>query len=194
MNSLRARLFAATLAALALTLALTIAIGAVLTRRQVDKSQAASVARRADDLAYQRRQNINYKTQNEVVGNVRTMIQSRPSFRTLVPDVNKNSDGETTYQGQRQLYSYRTIPHLGLLLLRPASLKAAAWRPFLGDHRSDPTRRRSNACARRRPEPRPAPDRRHDRARLAGAGVQPDDRAARRLAAGRTRLPALREP
>ncbi len=36
-----------------------------------------------------------------------------------------------TYQGQKQLYSYRTLPHLGLLLLRPRS--PAAWRPFLGD-------------------------------------------------------------
>ena len=133
MNSLRARLFAATLAALALTLALTIAIGAVLTRRQVDRSQAANVARRADDLAHQRRQNVNYKTQNEVVGNVRTIIEPRGSFRTLVPNVNTSSDGETTYRGQRQLYSYRTLPHLGLLLLRPAKLQAAAWRPFLGD-------------------------------------------------------------
>jgi two-component system sensor histidine kinase BaeS len=133
MNSLRARLFAATLAALALTLALTIAIGAVLTRRQVDRSQAANVARRADDLAHQRRQNVNYKTQNEVVGNVRTMIERRTSFRTLVPDVSKSSDGQTTYLGQRQLYSYRTLPHRGLLLMRPVSAQSAAWRPFLGD-------------------------------------------------------------
>jgi two-component system sensor histidine kinase BaeS len=132
-SSLRARLFAATLAALALTLALTIAIGAVLTRRQVDRSQAASIARRADDLAQQRRQDVNYKRQNEVVGGVRRMIEPRRSFRTLVPDVNKSSDGEVTYQGQQQLYSYRTLPHLGLLLLRPASLQSAAWRPFLGD-------------------------------------------------------------
>ena len=49
MKSLRARLFAATLAALAITLALTIAIGAMLTRRQVDRSQAATLARLADD-------------------------------------------------------------------------------------------------------------------------------------------------
>ena len=133
MNSLRARLFVSTLAALALTLALTIAIGAVLTRRQVDRSQAASIARRADDLAQERRQSVNYKRQNDVVGGVRRMIEPRRSFRTLVPDVNKSSDGEVTYQGQHQLYSYRTLPHLGLLLLRPASLQSAAWRPFLGD-------------------------------------------------------------
>jgi two-component system sensor histidine kinase BaeS len=133
MNSLRARLFVSTLAALALTLALTIAIGAVLTRRQVDRSQAANIARRADDLAQERRQSVNYKRQNDVVGGVRRMIEPRRSFRTLVPNVNKSSDGEVTYQGHQQLYSYRTLPHLGLLLLRPASLQSAAWRPFLGD-------------------------------------------------------------
>jgi two-component system sensor histidine kinase BaeS len=130
---LRARLFVSTLAALALTLALTIAIGAVLTRRQVDRSQAASIARRADDLAQERRQSVNYKRQNDVVGGVRRMIEPRRSFRTIVPNVNKSSDGEVTYQGQQQLYSYRTLPHRGLLLLRPASLQSAAWRPFLGD-------------------------------------------------------------
>jgi two-component system sensor histidine kinase BaeS len=133
MRSLRARLFAATLGALALTLALTIAIGGVLTRRQVDRSQASAVARRADDLALQRRQHVNYNRQNQLSGSVRIMIQPRVSFRKLVPDVDRSSDGETTYQGKRQLYSYRTLPSLGLLLLRPTSLRSAAWRPFLFD-------------------------------------------------------------
>jgi len=132
-KSLRARLFATTLAALALTLALTIAIGAVLTRRQVDRSQAANVARRADDLALQRRQNVNYKTQDTVSGGVRIIIEPRRNFAALVPDVNRSSNGETTYLGTRQLYSYRTLPNLGLIFMRPASLRAAAWRPFLVD-------------------------------------------------------------
>jgi two-component system sensor histidine kinase BaeS len=61
------------------------------------------------------------------------MIEPRRSFRTVVPDLNRNSDGTTTYLGKQQLYSYRTLPHRGLLLLRPASLQSAAWRPFLGD-------------------------------------------------------------
>jgi two-component system sensor histidine kinase BaeS len=133
MKSLRARLFAATLAALALTLALTIAIGAVLTRRQVDQSQAANIARRADDIAQQRRQRVNYVRDDRVSGSVHILVQPRSTFTTLVPDVNKSSDGETSYQGQKQLYSYRTLPHLGLLLMRPTSIQAAAWRPFLGD-------------------------------------------------------------
>jgi two-component system sensor histidine kinase BaeS len=133
MKSLRARLFAATLAALALTLALTIAIGAVLTRRQVDQSQAANIARRADDIAQQRRQRVNYVRDDRVSGSVHILIQPRNTFANFVPDVNKSSDGQTTDHGQRQLYSYRTLPHLGLLLMRPTSVQAAAWRPFLGD-------------------------------------------------------------
>ena len=133
MRTLRARLFAATLAALALTLALTIAIGAVLTRRQVDRSQVATIARRADDLAQQRRAHVSYVRDNTVSGSIRTIIQPRPTFTALVPDVNHSSNGQTTYEGVRQLYSYRTLPHLGLLVLRPTSSRASAWRPFLVD-------------------------------------------------------------
>jgi two-component system, OmpR family, sensor kinase len=132
MTTLRARLFAATLAALALTLALTIAIGAVLTRRQVDRSQAASVARLADELALQRRENVNYKTEDQLSGSTRILIQPRARLVKLVPNVNLSSDGETSYLGKRQLYSYRTLPHRGLILLRPAGL-TSAWRPFLVD-------------------------------------------------------------
>jgi signal transduction histidine kinase len=131
--SLRARLFALTLAALGLTIALTIAIGAELTRRQVDHSQAVNLARRADDLALQRRQSVSYKTEDVVSGQVRIQIQPRSTFKELVPDVNRSSDGETTYLDEKQLYSYRTLPDRGLLMMRPLSLQSAAWRPFLGD-------------------------------------------------------------
>jgi two-component system sensor histidine kinase BaeS len=128
---LRARLFAATLAALAVTLAITISIGAVLTRRQVDHVQATALAARADDLAQARREHVSYTTQNGVSQTVRTMIQRRSAFTLLVPNVNRSSDGRTTFDGQPMLYSYRTLPRFGLLMLRP--LSHAAWRPFLGD-------------------------------------------------------------
>src|ERR1043166_5534518 len=111
MRSLRARLFATTLAALALTLALTFLIGAALTRRQVDRTQASALALRADDFAAQRRESVNYKTQNQLLHEVRTIVQRRAFFLRLVPNVNRSSDGRTTYDGERQLYSYRTIPH-----------------------------------------------------------------------------------
>ena len=133
MNSLRARLFAATLAALAITLALTIAIGAVLTRRQVDKSQSSALARQADDLAQQRRANVSYKNQNTLSGSVRIVVAPRAQLAQYVANVNRSSSGTTVYAGDHYLYSYRTIPSRGLLLLRPESLRSAEWKPFLRD-------------------------------------------------------------
>ena len=133
MRSLRARLVLATLAALGITLALSLVIGAVLTRRQVDRSQASTLARLADDRATDRRQHVSYRRGNESLGSILVIVQERATFAGLVPNVNRSSDGETRYQGKEQLYSYRTIPKLGLIFLRPASVKSAAWRPFLVD-------------------------------------------------------------
>ncbi|HEX7082507.1 MAG TPA: HAMP domain-containing sensor histidine kinase [Gaiellaceae bacterium] len=133
MRTLRARLFATTLAAVALTLALTLAIGWVLTRRQVDRSQAAGLARRADDLAFQRRGNVSYVREDHTSGQVRILIQPRQKLAAYVPDTSRSSDGTTRVDGHAQLYSYRTLPHLGLLVLRPASVGSADWRPFQRD-------------------------------------------------------------
>ena len=133
MKSLRGRLFAATLGALALTLVLTIGIGAVLTRRQVDHTQVANLARRADDVAFQRRTSVSYKNSNSLVGkNVRLIIYPRLAFAEYVPDVDRSGDGQTTYIGKRYLYSYRTLPSRGLLVLQPPGV-SQAWRPFLRD-------------------------------------------------------------
>jgi len=133
MRTLRGRLFGVTLAALALTLALTIGIGATLTRRQVDRAQAAQLARRADDLAAERRRNVSYLNQNRLSAGVRVIIDTPEHLAAYVPDVTRDSDGHTTYQGEHDIYSYRTLPHRGLLLLRPVSAASSAWRPFLGD-------------------------------------------------------------
>jgi len=132
-RSLRARLVLATLAALGITLALSLVIGAVLTRRQVDRSQASTLARLADDRAADRRQHVSYRRGNEQLGSILVMVQNRAAFAGIVPNVNRSSDGEVRYQGKEQLYSYRTIPQRGLIFLRPASVKSAAWRPFLVD-------------------------------------------------------------
>ncbi|HET7130155.1 MAG TPA: HAMP domain-containing sensor histidine kinase [Gaiellaceae bacterium] len=133
MRSLRARLFLATLAALAITLALTVAIGGILTRRQVDRTQAATIARLADDRAHDRREHVSYRNGNQKLGSIIVMVQLRATFATLVPNVNRPSDGETRFDGKEQIYSYRLIPQRGLLVLQPASAKSAAWRPFLTD-------------------------------------------------------------
>jgi hypothetical protein len=100
-RTLRGRLFGVTLASLALSLTLTVGIGATLTRRQVDKVQAAALASRADDLAGQRRRNVSYANQNRVSASVRVIVDSRASLARYVPDVNRDSNGRTTYAGTR---------------------------------------------------------------------------------------------
>ena len=129
--TLRGRLFTAILVALALTLLLTVAVATVLTRRQVDRAQASALARLADNVAATRRQSVSYINSSSLEGGVRTIVEPRTAFARDVPDVDRSSDGRTTYEGRRYLYSYRTIPARGLLLLRPTS--TAAWHPFLGD-------------------------------------------------------------
>ncbi|HUY72714.1 MAG TPA: HAMP domain-containing sensor histidine kinase [Gaiellaceae bacterium] len=133
MKTLRGRLFAATLAALALTLTLTIAIGAVLIRQQVDRAQVSVLAGQADGIALSRERSVNYKNSDSVSGGVRTIVDERSAFAIYVPDVNRASNGETTYQGRRYLFSYRLIPARGLLLLRLASSRSAAWHPLVRD-------------------------------------------------------------
>ena len=217
MKTLRGRLFAATLAALALTLALTIGIGAILTRQQVDKVQASGLARQADSAAKTRRQAVSYINNTQVSGGITTIVGYRPSFAGIVPDVNRSSNGSTTYQGKRYIYSYRTIPSRGLLLLRASSAKSAAWHPFLGDlllaalagaalaavlsflvARSivRPVRRVADAshALAAGETPTPLPEEGAARARLARAGVQRDGAAARDLARQRAQLPALGQP
>jgi two-component system sensor histidine kinase BaeS len=131
--SLRGRLFAALLASLALTLMLTIAIGALLTRQQVSRAQANALARQADGIAQSRRQSPDYRVSKLESGGVTSVVDLRPRLAPYVRDVDRSSDGTTTYDGKTYLYSYRTIPARGLLLLRPASARSAAWHPFLGD-------------------------------------------------------------
>jgi len=115
------------------TLVLTIGIGAVLTRRQVDKSQAAALRYQADEISLQRHQSVNYITANQMIsGKTREIVQPRSFFRTYVPTVDASSDGTTTYAGTRYLYSYRTLPSRGLLLLQRAGV-SAAWHPYLVD-------------------------------------------------------------
>jgi len=107
-RSLRARLFAATLAALALTLALTIAIGAVLTRRQVDRNQSAQLARRADDFATQRRRDVSsYSSPTQAISSsiAASSVSSGRSLasRATVASSSGPSAGRNRYSRARML-------------------------------------------------------------------------------------------
>ena len=101
MKSLRARLFAATLAALALTLALTIAIGAVLTRRQVDRSQVTSLGapRRRSRAATARERQLHQP--EHALGQRPDPRRSRArSSRQYVPDVEQVERREDDLRGR----------------------------------------------------------------------------------------------
>ncbi len=129
--TLRGRVFAAILSAVALTLILTVAVATILTKNQVDRVQANALARQADSVAASRQRSVSYVNSNTIESGVRTIVDPRARFAVYVPNVNHPSNGTTSYDGRTYLYSYRTIPARGLLLLRPTS--AAAWHPFLGD-------------------------------------------------------------
>jgi two-component system sensor histidine kinase BaeS len=130
--TLRGRLFAALFGVVALTLVLTIALGALLTRRQVDHNQATSLARRADDLATRERQRPSYVVESYDLGAARVLVRRREGFAGIVR-VDRASDGKLTLDGRRYLYSYRPLPQRGLLLLRPVESGLGDWGPFLRD-------------------------------------------------------------
>lgn len=131
--TLRGRLFAALLGVVALTLVLTLALGALLTRQQVDRNQATSLARRADDLATRERQRPSYVVESYDLGAARVLLRRREEFQGIIARPERASDGKLTLEGRRYLYSYRPLPQRGLLLLRPTGGTFADWGPFLRD-------------------------------------------------------------
>src|SRR6185312_13663495 len=64
---------------------------------------------------------------------VHILIQPREKLARYVPDASRSSDGTATLSGVKYLYSYRTLPHFGLLLLRPTSVGSESWAPFQRD-------------------------------------------------------------
>jgi two-component system OmpR family sensor kinase len=130
--TLRRRLFAALFGVVALTLVLTIALGGLLTRRQVEHNEAAGLARRADDLATRERQRPSYVVESFDLGAARVLIRRRDGFAGIVR-ADRPSDGKLTLDGRRYLYSYRPLRQRGLLLLRPVGGGLSDWGPFVRD-------------------------------------------------------------
>ena len=214
----RARLFAATLGALALTLVLTIGIGAVLTRRQVDHvagRRPRAPGRRPRPSARGRRQlrQPRHALAERPRDRRAAALRSRRTCRTSTARVTARR--RTT--ASSYLYSYRTLPSRGLLAApaaerasrgvasvpaRPAALGArrsrACGRALVCartlDRAADATRRRGERRSLATEPPRAAAGRGAARARLARAVVQRDGRAARRLTRERAQLPALGQP
>jgi len=131
MKTLRGRLFVAVLAAIVVSVALTVAIGAALTRRTADRTTRANLAHRADLLAAEEQQQPSYIAENYLADNVRVIVDRRAAMKRYV-DPNRASNGTLTVDGTKDIYSYRPIGPRGLLLLERAS-RSTAWGSFLRD-------------------------------------------------------------
>lgn len=142
--SLRGRLFAAIGVVAAISVAVAFAIGAVLTRRAVERNTLRDVSAQADLLA-ERENNALLacarlsslrpflERQGERVVcqplNVPSPFLSKDTLRELRR--NRPVDATLTLNGQRTFYAARRVQNKAFVLMRPTSLTASAWRPHL---------------------------------------------------------------
>ena len=145
MRTLRGRLFVAVLAAIVVSVALTVAIGAGLARRTADRNDRTTLARRADLLAAEEAQQPSYIAEHYLLSPVRVIADRRAAMGKYVAS-GSSSNGTlhvtkaeaAAYPdlqlsaGPTYLYSYRPIGPRGLLLLEPVS-RPTAWGSFVRD-------------------------------------------------------------
>jgi two-component system sensor histidine kinase BaeS len=143
--ALRTRLFVAIGLIVALSIGLTLGIGVVLTRRSVEKANFADLGHQADLLAQREREALLpfthleplkpfFAKQNEKFVVVRKLSQPSPYLpdeaRLLLRE-GRPARGRITVGGKEYFYAARLVKGQGFVLLRPASLSSADWRPFL---------------------------------------------------------------
>jgi two-component system sensor histidine kinase BaeS len=141
-RSLRTHLFAATAAVVALSVGLTVVIGSVLTRRQVQHATLLDVSHQADLLAERERVSINPLGHNKSLKafaarqneGVKTPLLSQPTpwlsddDRHLVT-AGRSVNGTVRVHGKTYYFAARRVGLRALVLLRPKSF--AAW-PYIG--------------------------------------------------------------
>ena len=142
LQSLRARLFAAIALVALLSLALALAIGAILTRRAVERNTLRDVSAQFDLLVERERQAILpfslpralqelLERQDERV--LRVPLDGSTSLlppeRAAKLRRGAKLDGTLETDGTRYFYSARLVNGKGYMLIRPASSTASAWRP-----------------------------------------------------------------
>ena len=75
-----------------------------------------------------------YINQNRLSGSVRIIVAAAVAARAVRGERQQGrATARRPTRASSYLYSYRTIPSRGLLLLRPASVRSAEWKPFLRD-------------------------------------------------------------
>ena len=144
--TLRARLFAAIALVALLSLALALAIGALLTRRAVEENTLRDVSAKFD-LLVERERDAVLPFSSRTLAALRSFLERQDeqvlrvpldgSSELLPPDRaaelrrGARLDGTLDFEGTRYLYAARLVKNKGFILLRPASSTDSAWRPHI---------------------------------------------------------------
>ena len=144
MRSLRGRLFAAIAIVALLSLALALALGAILTRRAVERNTLRDVSAQFDLLVEREREALvpfsRLRSLQEFLDRQDERVVQVPldgSAELLPPERARllrrgvRLDGTLENDGTRYLYAARLVNGKGFILLRPASSTNSAWRPHI---------------------------------------------------------------
>jgi signal transduction histidine kinase len=143
--TIRGRLFVATLAAVVVSITLSLGLGAILVRRSVERSVITNLGRQADLLAVREE---NAPIPPAGLRGLRVFLASQGTRLLVFPrpppaafsigdsrrqaiDAGRPVQGQATLEGQAVLFAARQVGDQVLVLSRPAALGAADWRPFL---------------------------------------------------------------
>jgi two-component system, OmpR family, sensor kinase len=143
-RSLRARLFASIALVALLSLALALALGALLTRRAVERNTLRDVSAQFDLLVEREREALvpfsRLRSLQEFLDRQDERVVQVPldGSSSLLPPERAAQlrrgvrlDGTLQEDGTRYLYAARLVNGKGFILLRPASSTNSAWRPHL---------------------------------------------------------------
>jgi two-component system OmpR family sensor kinase len=142
--SLRAQLLGAIVVVVLAAVAISLVVGAVLTRRAVDRSIVQDVSQQADLLAERERVAL---LPLGHLGSLRAFL-ARQHERVVVAPLDRpstylpanavahlratqRSEGTLSADGRDWFYAARPVAGKALVLLRPHVVGAAAWRPYL---------------------------------------------------------------
>ncbi len=145
LRSLRARLLAAIGIVAVLSVALAVAIGAALTRREVERTTLRDLSAQADLLASREQQALLPFSRpaglKRFVQRQNARIVTEPRLDGTSPYVpplvaaklrrGGRADGTITVDGTRYFFAARVVQRKAFVLLRPTEVVARAWRPQL---------------------------------------------------------------
>jgi len=142
--SLRGRLFAAIGVVAVVSVALAFTIGALLTRRAVERNTLRDVSAQADLLAERERVSLlplsrlkslrpflERQGERVVTAPLDGSSPYLPGGRAAELRRGRSLDGTVTVDGERFFYAARPVGGKAFILLRPTDLVASSWRPHL---------------------------------------------------------------